>query len=152
EHRKRYEILERAPGWISRRLAQNKKLKDIGNTLGKVLNHLYAEDFLKAMRLARERLNGVEVDRTRVKPIVKITGEFWAQLTESDGNFNMFTFLEQEGAQVYVEPIGGWVTYLLYEARATAQEREGLDVPYLGAGWWELKKQVANQWKFRKKW
>jgi len=152
EHRKRFEILESAPGWISRRLARNKKLKDIGNTLGKVLHHLYAEDFLNAMRLARERLNQVEVDRTRVKPIVKITGEFWAQLTESDGNFNMFTFLEREGAQVYVEAIGGWVTYLLYEARASAEERKGLDVPHPGARWWEWKKQLANDWKFRKKW
>jgi predicted nucleotide-binding protein (sugar kinase/HSP70/actin superfamily) len=129
EHRKRYEILESAPGWISRRLARNKKLKDICNTLGKVFDHLYAEDFLKAMHLARERLNQVEVDRTRVKPIVKITGEFWAQLTEGDGNFNMFTFLEQEGAQVYVEPIGCWVTYLLYQARANTDEKERARCP-----------------------
>ncbi len=28
---------------------------------------------------ARERMNSIEVDRTRVKPVVKITGEFWAQ-------------------------------------------------------------------------
>ena len=64
----------------------------------------------------------------------------------------MFTFLEQEGAQVYVEPIGGWITYLLYEARAAAEERKGLDVPHPGARWWEWKKQLANDWKFRKKW
>ena len=152
ENRKRYEILESAPGWISRRLAQNKKLKDICNTLGKVLNHLYAEDFLNVMHFARERLNQVEVDRTRVKPIVKVTGEFWAQLTEGDGNFNMFTFLEQEGAQVDVEPIGCWVTYLLSQARANADAKKGLDAPYPGARWWELKEQLANEWKFRKKW
>jgi predicted nucleotide-binding protein (sugar kinase/HSP70/actin superfamily) len=152
ENRKRYEILESTPGWISRRLAQNKKLKDICNTLGKVLNHLYAEDFLNVMHFARERLNQVEVDRTRVKPIVKVTGEFWAQLTEGDGNFNMFTFLEQEGAQVDVEPIGCWVTYLLSQARANADAKKGLDAPYPGVRWWELKKQLANEWKFRKKW
>ncbi len=152
EHRKRYEILESAPGWISRRLAQKKKIKDICNTLGKVLNHLYAEDFLKVMHVARERLNQVEVDRTRVKPIVKVTGEFWAQLTEGDGNFNMFTFLEQEGAQVDVESIGCWVTYLLSQARANTQAKKGLDAPYPGARWWELKEQLANEWKFRKKW
>jgi predicted nucleotide-binding protein (sugar kinase/HSP70/actin superfamily) len=152
ENRKRYEILESTPGWISRRLAQNKKLKDICNTLGKVLNHLYAEDFLNVMHFARERLNQVEVDRTRVKPIVKVTGEFWAQLTEGDGNFNMFTFLEQEGAQVDVEPIGCWVTYLLSQARANADAKKGLDAPYPGARWWELKEQLANEWKFRKKW
>jgi predicted nucleotide-binding protein (sugar kinase/HSP70/actin superfamily) len=152
ENRKRYEILESTPGWISRRLAQNKKVKDICNTLGKVLNHLYAEDFLNVMHFARERLNQVEVDRTRVKPIVKVTGEFWAQLTEGDGNFNMFTFLEQEGAQVDVEPIGCWVTYLLSQARANADAKKGLDAPYPSARWWELKEQLANEWKFRKKW
>jgi predicted nucleotide-binding protein (sugar kinase/HSP70/actin superfamily) len=152
ENRKRYEILESAPGWISRRLARNKKLKDICNTLGKVLSHLYAEDFLKVMHIARERLNQIEVDRTRVKPIVKVTGEFWAQLTEGDGNFNMFTFLEQEGAQVDVEPIGCWVTYLLYQGRANTDAKKGLDAPYPDARWWELKQQLANEWKFRKKW
>jgi predicted nucleotide-binding protein (sugar kinase/HSP70/actin superfamily) len=152
ENRKRYEILESTPGWISRRLARNKKLKDICNTLGKVLHHLYAEDFLNVMHAARERLNQVEVDRTRVKPIVKVTGEFWAQLTEGDGNFNMFTFLEQEGAQVDVEPIGCWVTYLLSQARANADAKKGLDAPYPDARWWELKQQLANEWKFRKKW
>jgi predicted nucleotide-binding protein (sugar kinase/HSP70/actin superfamily) len=152
EHRKRYEVLERTPKWISRRLARNKKLKDIGNTLGKVLDHLYAKEFRNTMHHARERLGQVEVDRTRVKPLVKIMGEFWASLTEGDGNFNMFTFLEREGAQVWVEPIGCWVTYLLHEALAGARARQGLDAPYPGARWWEWKKQLANDWKFRKKW
>ena len=52
------------------------------------------------------QLDAIEVDRLRVKPIVKVTGEFWAQTTEGDGNFHMFRFLEREGAQVMVEPIG----------------------------------------------
>jgi len=151
QNRKRYEILEHTPAWVSKRLARNKKLKDVLNTLGKVLHHLYGNDFRDAMHLARERLNQVEVDRTRVKPIVKITGEFWAQITEGDGNFNMFAFLEQEGAQVYVDTIGCWITYLLYEARANARNRKGLDAPYPNARWWEAKKQLANVWKFRKK-
>jgi predicted nucleotide-binding protein (sugar kinase/HSP70/actin superfamily) len=88
----------------------------------------------------------------RVKPIVKITGEFWAQLTEGDGNFNLFAFLEQEGAHVCVEPIGCWVTYLLHQARAHAEAIEGLDAPYPDARRWELKKKLANEWKSRKKW
>jgi predicted nucleotide-binding protein (sugar kinase/HSP70/actin superfamily) len=152
ENRKRYEILEQTPGWISQRLARNKKLKDIFNTLGKVLDHLYCKTFRKVMQVARERLNQVEVDRMRIKPIVKITGEFWAQLTEGDGNFNLFAFLEHEGAQVCVEPIGCWVTYLLHQARANARARRGLDAPYPDVRPWELKKQLANEWKFRKKW
>ena len=50
-----------------------------------------------------------------MKPIVKITGEFWAQTTEGDGNFNMFNFLQREGAQVLVEPIGTWIMYMIHQ-------------------------------------
>ena len=57
----------------------------------------------------------------KVKPVVKITGEFWAQTTEGDGNFHMFEFLEREGAQVLVEPIATWVAYLMYQAKAHAK-------------------------------
>ena len=53
----------------------------------------------------RQKIDAIEIDRMRVRPIVKITGEFWAQTTEGDGKFNMFRFLEREGAQVLVEPI-----------------------------------------------
>ena len=73
------------------------------------------------------RLNAIEIDRTRVKPIVKITGEFWAQTTEGDGNFNMFRFLEREGAQVLVEPIATWVAYLLYQAKYVAMRKKNVD-------------------------
>lgn len=150
--RKRYEILNHTPRWISERLTRNRKLKDTLNTLGKILNHLYGEDFVRSMHLARKRLSGIEVDFTRVKPLVKIVGEFWAQLTEGDGNFNMFAFLEQEGAQAHVEPISGWITYLLYQARAGSEAKKGIDAPFPDASRWELKKQLANEWKFRKKW
>jgi hypothetical protein len=53
-----------------------------------------------------------------VKPVVKITGELWAQLTEGDGNFNMFAFLEREGAHVVVDSVGNWVMYLMHQASA----------------------------------
>ena len=39
-------------------------------------------------------MNEIEVDRLQPKPVVKVTGEFWAQTTEGDGNFNMFRFLQ----------------------------------------------------------
>ena len=41
----------------------------------------------------------VEVDRTRVKPIVKITGEFWAQLTEGDGTSICLPFWNRKAPQ-----------------------------------------------------
>jgi predicted nucleotide-binding protein (sugar kinase/HSP70/actin superfamily) len=75
---------------------------------------------------------GLEVDRLRVKPVVKVTGEFWAQTTEGDGNFSMFSFLEREGAEVLVEPVSGWVMYLLSHAREDMLAKRGLDVPHTG--------------------
>jgi predicted nucleotide-binding protein (sugar kinase/HSP70/actin superfamily) len=80
--------------------------------------HLYGPATTSAWAEAGEQLARIEVDRLRVKPIVKITGEFFAQTTEGDGNFHMFTFLEREGAQVQVEPVGNWIMYLLWCAKA----------------------------------
>lgn len=147
-----FEILERTPAWLSRRLAQKPAFKNPLNTMGKIRDHLYGKISLEALRECRDRLNRIEVDRLRVKPVVKITGEFWAQTTEGDGNFNMFAFLEREGAQVLVEPVATWVMYLLHQAKANALSRKGLDAPYDKVAWWELRKQLANELHFRKKW
>ena len=85
-----------------------------------------------------------------MKPTVKVIGEFWAQLTEGDGNFNMFSFLESEGAHVLVDSIGNWVMYLLHQAKANATEKRSLDAPYPSAGWWEIKKQLRNTLAFQR--
>src|SRR5262249_30933839 len=72
--------------------------KDTAEYVGKFVNQLTSDDIMGSLHRSRDMFNEVEVDRLRVKPIVKITGEFWAQTTEGDGNFNMFRFLEREGA------------------------------------------------------
>ncbi len=76
---------------------------------------------------AATAFNEVEIDRLRVKPIVKITGEFWAQTTEGDGNFNMFNFLQKEGAQVLVEPIGTWIMYMIHQVVQKYKDFKGLE-------------------------
>jgi predicted nucleotide-binding protein (sugar kinase/HSP70/actin superfamily) len=81
------------------------------------------------VRGAGAALHDIEVDRLRVKPVVKVIGEFWAQTTESAGNFNMLAFLEREGAQVLPESLSSWVLFLLSQARTKALDRRGLDVP-----------------------
>ncbi len=115
---KPYDVLQSTPSWISRRLSTRPGLCTAINTPAKIVSHLYGRTYLDALRDARAHLDAIEVDRLRVKPIVKVTGEFWAQTTEGAGNFDMFAFLEGEGAEVLVEPVGGWVMYLLYQAKA----------------------------------
>lgn len=98
------------------------------NYIGKFLDQLFSADYIEALHHVRDRFDAIEVDRLRAKPIVKVTGEFWAQTTEGDGNFNMFRFLEREGAEVMVEPIGTWVVYMLHQAKQSAKDRKGVGV------------------------
>jgi predicted nucleotide-binding protein (sugar kinase/HSP70/actin superfamily) len=108
--------------------------------VGKFLDQLYGGDYTSALQEVRDRFNAVPVDRTRVKPIVKITGEFWAQTTEGDGNFNMFKFLEKEGAQALVEPIGTWITYMIHQAKQMTRDERGLDLIARKIPKWNLAK------------
>jgi predicted nucleotide-binding protein (sugar kinase/HSP70/actin superfamily) len=149
--RKRWHIRESAPRWALPYLEKHKKIEGIGCTLGKVAHNLYGNEYVDALHACRDRIDAIEVDRLRVKPVIKITGEFWAQTTEGDGNFNMFAFLEKEGAQVLVEPIATWIAYMMYVAKAGAKARADAEAPYRDPKWWELKKQLANELKLFKK-
>jgi predicted nucleotide-binding protein (sugar kinase/HSP70/actin superfamily) len=86
------------------------------NTTLKILDQLYGDGMKEELRQCRKIISRMPVNRLQVKPVVKVIGEFWAQLTEGDGNFRMFEFLEQEGAEVAIEPISTWVMYLLHQA------------------------------------
>ena len=54
------------------------------------------------------------MDRTRVKTRVKITGEFWLQTHEGDGNYNIKRWLEQEDSEVVPPPVAVWLHYLMH--------------------------------------
>ncbi len=92
----------------------------VPNRLGKILLHLRGHALRPVLTEVREALKKVEVDWLRVRPVVKVIGEFWAQMTESDGNFRMLEFLENEGAEVSVEPISAWLLYLLHQRKAAS--------------------------------
>ena len=144
-----FEIDERAPAWLRKRLEGRRKLRNTLNTLGKIRDHLYGPQTREALAAARERIDAIEVDRLRVKPVVKVTGEFWAQTTEGDGNFRMFSFLEREGAQVIVEPIGTWIMYMLWLAKANKIRRKDIDYPMPGR--WNVTGRLARELRFRGK-
>ncbi len=145
--RRPFDILEHAPPWLGRRLAAHTSIKDTANTLVKIRQHLRGREYRAALAEARARLDQVEVDRLQVKPVVKITGEFWAATTEGAGNFDMFRFLEREGAEIRVDPIGAWVMYLLHQAKARAavERRVGRPEQMLSRA------ALANELKFARK-
>lgn len=132
-------------------LLRNMSLAGTAEQVGKFVNQLYGDDYTAALEEVRERLDAVPVDRTRVKPIVKITGEFWAQTTEGDGNFNMFKFLEKEGAQVLVEPIGTWIMYMIHQAKQQIKDEQGLDLIASNTPKWNFAKLFNNRWNTQQK-
>ncbi len=119
--------------------------------VGKFLDQLYGDGYQNAFRDLGQKIDEVEIDRTRVKPLVKITGEFWAQTTDGDGNFNMFKFLEREGAQVLVEPVGTWIMYMIHQAKQMNTDRAGVTEDEAMPAAWRIDKRMANSWTANKK-
>ncbi|MBI2840969.1 MAG: activator of (R)-2-hydroxyglutaryl-CoA dehydratase [Acidobacteria bacterium] len=122
-----------------------------GGQVGKFLNQLTTDEYTAALRHVRDRLNAIPVDRTRTKPIVKITGEFWAQTTEGDGNFNMFAFLEREGAEVLVEPIGTWIMYMIHQFKQKIADRAGVEEGQTPPPSWRLDQRAKIALALRKR-
>ncbi|MCB9676280.1 MAG: 2-hydroxyglutaryl-CoA dehydratase [Alphaproteobacteria bacterium] len=85
-----------------------------------------------AMARCRRVLAGVAVDRSTPKPVVSVIGEFWAMTTEGAGNYHLQRFLEQEGAEVDIQPIVNWLLYLLWDLQFDIDQR--LDLREADAG------------------
>src|SRR5262245_4830891 len=88
--------------------------------------HLTTPYFVNAMKEVRRRFDAVEVDRLRVKPTVKITGEFYLQTVEGDPNYNIHRWLEAEGAEVYPAAIAVWFDYLMRLAGQDFEDHFGI--------------------------
>jgi predicted nucleotide-binding protein (sugar kinase/HSP70/actin superfamily) len=108
-----YEVFRRMPGR--------------GKTWGAAAWHLTTRHFTNAIRDVRRRFDGVEVDRLRAKPVVKLTGEFYVQTVEGAPNYHIHRWLEGEGAEVYPAAISIWIDYLLRFAGQDAADHIGVD-------------------------
>ncbi len=131
--------------------SRGKKTFDVAEQAVKFLDQLTTDDYLEPLRQVSRRLDEVEVDRLQPKPIVKVTGEFWAQTTEGDGNFNMFRFLTSEGAEIIVEPIATWIAYMLWQTKIKARDRKDLVEKGEEPKWYELGKRAQLEAGYLKK-
>lgn len=121
-NRKRFELEDSSVRFLS-----GSRFESTANYLGKIVHQLRSRDFVEAVEVARRMYDEVELDPFRVRPVVKIIGEFWAQTTEGDGNFNMHRFLDREGAEVFVDrSLFTRLTYLLHMHKQMTLDRKGL--------------------------
>ena len=89
--------------------------------------HLTTPYFVRALREVHRKFSAIEVDRLRVKPKVKIPGEFYLQTVEGDPNYNIHRWLEAEGAQVYPAAITVWMEYLLRMGLQRFEDYSGIE-------------------------
>jgi predicted nucleotide-binding protein (sugar kinase/HSP70/actin superfamily) len=145
------DLVDVAPRWVSARLEHRNFLRGLISFIYKMNKHLRGKEFQEVLDRCRQRIDGIAIDRTRLKPIVKIIGEFWAQTTEGGGNYKMFEFLEREGAQVQPEAIGTWIAYLLAHAKMQMYPRRGMDSQCIEPSPWNLRQRFGNELAFQKK-
>jgi predicted nucleotide-binding protein (sugar kinase/HSP70/actin superfamily) len=154
EHLRTYkapELSSATPGWVTSYLAKRNFQRGLYSFLYKMKQHLDGEEFRALLERCRRRIDGIAVDRMRLKPVVKVIGEFWAQTTEGGGNYRMFDFLEREGAQVQPEAIGTWIEYLLAHAKMQMYPKRGMDGQCAEPKRWDLRQRLRNELSFQKK-
>lgn len=94
--------------------------------------NLVSEAFLEKRSLVRSLwkcrgiLEKVQLDRLQAKAKVMVMGEFWAAMTEGDGNYNLHRFLESEGAECIPQPIINRLMLSLWEAEHALHKKESL--------------------------
>ncbi len=110
-----YEVV---PGSVDEAMAQCEAL--VANAF------LEKKSLLKTLWKCRTVLEKVELDRLQPKAKVMVMGEFWAAMTEGDGNYNLHRFLESEGAECIPQPIINRLMLNLWEAERALHKREAL--------------------------
>lgn len=83
---------------------------------------------LKAMWACRRVLEQLPLNRLQPKAKVMVMGEFWAAMTQGDGNYNLHKFLEAEGAECIPQPIMNRLMLSLWEAERDLGRKEKLQV------------------------
>src|SRR5437667_4114270 len=63
----------------------------------------------------------------------------------------MFRFLEKEGAQVLVEPVGTWIMYMIHQAKQQIKDERGLSLIAHNVSKWNLPKLMGSHWETRQK-
>ncbi len=103
----------------------DKAIKKCEELIVKALSN--KKSLLKTMLKCRKILDSVKLNRLQVKPKVMVMGEFWAAMTESDGNYHIHRFLEAEGAEVLNQPLINRILLNVWEAEYLRSIKEGVE-------------------------
>ena len=151
-NRKAFEIEKRAPKLAqSRNSRATSPAQHLQTSSANGTSTCGARIYLNALQSARETMNTIEVDRTRVKPVVKITGEFWAQ---THGGRRQLPHVRFPGARRRTgdggadRDLGGLPDV---PGEGTCEAKWPVNRPHRNPKWYEVKKHLANYIGLRKK-
>ena len=153
ETRERYEILERTPGWISRYLARNKKLTGISQHSG--------QDHRSSLQQGIRKQNAFgarafEHDRSgphsREAHGQDRRANSGRNLPKATATSKCSPFLKRKARRYGLNQSADGSPISFISPAPDRKTKRGIDVPYPDARWWEVKKKLSNDWKFRKKW
>ena len=85
------------------------------------------KSLIRALWKCRSIMEKVTLNRLQPKAKVMVMGEFWAAMTEGDGNYNLYRFLEEEGAECIPQPILNRLLLSLWEAEQALLKTEDLE-------------------------
>jgi len=94
---------------------------------------IVSEAFLERKNLSmallkcRKIIKNIEQNREKKKVKVMVMGEFWAAMTEGDGNYNLHRFLESEGAECLPQPMINRLLLSIWEANHELQKETSLE-------------------------
>jgi predicted nucleotide-binding protein (sugar kinase/HSP70/actin superfamily) len=102
----------------------------------KIIQHSFRDTkkIYKGLKEAKKVFAKVKCDYTQIKPMVKLTGEFWASITESQGNYHIKNWLVEENCELKMEPMVGWLEHLLFSREIKAKDRRGIKQDEKGLG------------------
>ncbi|MDH5590623.1 MAG: activator of (R)-2-hydroxyglutaryl-CoA dehydratase [Gemmatimonadota bacterium] len=147
-HRDRFEL---EASWV--RPLAGTRFRKTAEFFGKLTSDTLRHDLDETMAGVRGLYDdAVTLDPFRVKPIVKIIGEFWAQTTEGAGNFHIHRFLEREGAEAYVvRSLFNRISYMLWQHKHMTRDRKGLH-GLRGKEKLRVKELAEHYLRFARKW
>ncbi|MES0489644.1 MAG: hypothetical protein ABUK01_06620 [Leptospirales bacterium] len=119
EHLSRKTPLRKLESKLTRKLLKS----GLGDIIVNLIDQKKSGEIKTALEICKQKIANIKVDYMNPKPVVKITGEFWAALTEGDGNYQMFSYLHEEGCEIIVEPVSTWISYLLWLSKSLEKEK-----------------------------
>lgn len=83
-------------------------------------------NLIKTCRKVKKKIDAIKTDNTQKRPKVYIVGEFWAKTTEGAGNYDLYRFLEKEGAIAVNETVTDWLLHQIWRAKWGVERRKDM--------------------------